>query len=154
MESDKLKFLESDFPKLLRTLAPDKPAEWGVMNLQQMIEHMSESIAQSYGKIKYPLATAPELLPKVKEFMMSDKPFRPNTKNVLLSEVPPPPKRTNAAEAIEELEEEIRSFISYYAENKNAIVQNPIFGGLNFNEWVHLLHKHAVHHLKQFGILV
>lgn len=30
--------------------------------------------------------------------------------------------------------------------------QHPVFGDLNFEEWVLLNHKHVVHHLKQFGV--
>jgi hypothetical protein len=31
--------------------------------------------------------------------------------------------------------------------------RNPFFGDLNFAENVHLLHKHALHHLRQFGVV-
>ena len=47
---DKLTFLETEFPKLLRTLNPDAKGEWGVLNGQQMVEHMTESVSFATGK--------------------------------------------------------------------------------------------------------
>jgi len=39
-----------------------------------------------------------------------------------------------------------------YAANEKLQIRNPFFGDLNFEQNVALLYKHAVHHLKQFGI--
>jgi hypothetical protein len=55
--------------------------------------------------------------------------------------------------SIEELKSTIQEFISYFEKNKDATLTNPFFGELNFEEWTKLLHKHAVHHCKQFGLI-
>ena len=47
---DKLNFLKTEFPKLLRNLNPEAKGEWGVLNGQQMVEHMAESISYATGK--------------------------------------------------------------------------------------------------------
>ncbi|MCE3280031.1 MAG: hypothetical protein K0S44_2222 [Bacteroidetes bacterium] len=150
---DKLEFLKSEFPKLLRTLSPEVKGAWGVMNGQQMVEHMAESISFATGKNNQSLHTPAEHVGKYKEFAMSDKEFKPNTKNALMAEEPLPVQKKNMQEAIADLEKEINNFISYFENNKGATLTNSFFGDLNFEEWTHLLHKHAVHHCKQFGLL-
>ena len=52
-----------------------------------------------------------------------------------------------------ELEGEINDFVSYFEQHPGSTTTNPFFGELNFEEWIQLLHKHAVHHLKQFNCL-
>ena len=150
---DKLKFLKTDFIKLLSTLKSTDKGNWGLLNGQQMVEHMSDSVRIANGKDKMQLHTPEKQVEAFRKFAMSDKEFKPNTKNALLSETPPPVRNANMQEAILELENEITAFISYFEINKDATITNPFFGDLNFEEWVHLLFKHAMHHCKQFGLM-
>lgn len=150
---DKLNFLTAEFPQLLKTLDPNAKGAWGVMNGQQMVEHMAESISFATGKNTQKLHTPPEHVEKYKEFAMSDKEFKPNTKNALMPEVAAPAKKANMQEAIAEVEKQTKAFVDYFEKNKDATLTNSFFGDLNFHQWVHLLHKHAVHHCKQFGLL-
>lgn len=150
---DKLQFLKNEFPKLLRTIDPNAKGAWGVLNGQQMVEHMAESISFATGKSKQALHTPAEQVEKFKAFALSDKEFRPNTKNVLMSDVPAPTRKANMEEAVNAVEQELADFETYFNNNKGATLMNSIFGELNFQEWTILLHKHAVHHLKQFGKL-
>lgn len=150
---DKLTFLKIEFPKLVRTLNPEAKGEWGVLNGQQMVEHMAESISYATGNNNQPLHSPVEHVDKYKSFAMSDKEFKPNTPNALMSAVPAPIIQSNMEEAVQEMEKQIAAFINYFETNKGATITNPFFGDLNFDEWVHLLHKHAVHHSKQFRLL-
>lgn len=150
---DKLNFLKTEFPKLLRTLNPETKGEWGVMNGQQMVEHMADSVSQATGKNNQKLHTASDLVGRYKDFAMSDKEFKPNTPNALLSATPAPITKSTMEEAVQEFEKQVTAFIHYFETNKGAIITNPFFGDLNFEEWVHLFHKHAVHHSKQFRLL-
>jgi hypothetical protein len=150
---DKLNFIKTEFPKLLLTLDPEAKGIWGVMNGQQMIEHMADSVSQATGKNTQTLHTAPDMVPRMKAFAMSDKEFKPNTPNALLSDTPAPLAKSNVAEAVNEYNNQISAFINYFEKNKGATITNPFFGDLNFEEWTHLLHKHAVHHAKQFGLM-
>jgi hypothetical protein len=153
MDMNKLNFLQTEFPSLLKKLSPDEKGTWGVMNAQQMVEHMAESISFATGRNNQSLHTPKEHVGKYKEFAMSDKEFRPNTKNVLMAETPDPVKCASMQEAIISVEKEIKEFVNYFEKNKDATLMNSIFGELSFNEWVHLLHKHAAHHCKQFNLL-
>jgi hypothetical protein len=87
-------------------------------------------------------------------FLASEKPFKENTMNPLMPEVPAPVRNRSAEEAISELKTELADFFSYFEKNPIKATRNPIFGDLNFEENVQLLYKHALHHLKQFGITI
>lgn len=150
---DKLNFLKTEFPKLLQSLNPDAKGNWGVLNGQQMVEHMSDSIRIATGRNKMQLHTPMEQVNAYRNFAMSDKEFKPNTKNALMSETPAAIRNANMQEALKELKNETAAFIHYFETNKGATLTNPFFGDLNFEEWTHLLHKHAMHHSKQFGLI-
>ena len=122
------------------------------MNVQQMIEHMSDSFREANGKTPRTVITSPDRLPAMKDFLMSEKEFRPNTKNAMMSEEPLPVRNATLKEAIEELEKELIDFKNHYRSKVESVVANSFFGYLNLEEWTQLLHKHAIHHLKQFGV--
>jgi len=149
----KLSFLVNEYVGHLRQLDVSTKGQWGKMNVQQMIEHMTDSFMEANGKIPRVNMTPPERLPAMKDFLMSEKEFRPNTKNALMGEEPSKVRNSSKEEAIKVLEKEIKDFEKYYAEHEEAILTNPFFGNLNFDEWTQLLHKHALHHLKQFGVI-
>jgi hypothetical protein len=125
------------------------------MSLQQMVEHYRDYVKIASGKIpNTKLLTPEDQLQKAQAFLMSDKPFKENTPNPLLPEVPPPVRNISMEDALKELETEIDFFFSVFNENNQQRTLNPFFGDLNFEQNVQLLHKHALHHLKQFGVMV
>jgi hydroxymethylglutaryl-CoA reductase len=150
---DKLNFVENEFPKLLENLTPEQRGAWGNMNAIQMVEHMAESVSYATGKNPQKLHTPAEHVSKYKEFAMSDKEFKENTKNALMSETPPAVKRASLQEAIDDYKEQLQAFKDYFLKNPGASLTNSFFGDLNYEEWIHLFHKHATHHAKQFGLL-
>jgi hypothetical protein len=87
----------------------------------------------------------------MKDFLMSEKEFKPNTKNALMGEDPLPVRHVKISDAIAELESELKDFEKYFTSFPDARITNAFFGDLNYDEWVQLLHKHSMHHLKQFG---
>jgi hypothetical protein len=150
---EKLNFITKEFPAMLEKLPADAKGKWGVMNGQQMAEHMAESVSFATGKNNQELHTKAEDLERFKSFAMSDKEFKENTKNALLPPTPPPVRTPGMEHAIAEYRKEIADFSSYFEKNKGSKLMNSFFGELNYEEWVHLLHKHAVHHAKQFGLM-
>jgi hypothetical protein len=153
MNSEKLNFLKHQFIPLLQQLQADAKGRWGVMNAQQMAEHFSDTLQQANGKRILPLYTPKEHLSKWRDFMLSEKPFKENTKNPLMSEQAPPLKHNTMQEAINELQEELNYFFSAFENNPDLITPNAIFGDLDYEQNLHLLYKHAQHHLKQFGLI-
>lgn len=146
------KFFKEDYIPVLKKLTGNEKGNWGVLSPQGMIEHMTDSIAISHGRIKEALQTPVEMLERVRAFALSDKEFKPGTKNSLMSETPASLRNANIQEAIKELENEVNMFLNYYTQNPDAKMLNPFFGEFNYSEWLILLHKHALHHLKQFNL--
>lgn len=155
MDKTKLQFVTKDSLALFKMIAGDAVGHWGKMNGQQMVEHVAAVFYVSSGKIKLPLVTPAEQLPKYKEFLLSDKEFRENTKAPVsvIGEEPLPLRFATMDEALENLEKAIAAFENYFATAGDEKTLHPVFGELNFEEWVLLHYKHVRHHLKQFGIV-
>lgn len=153
MMNEKINFLKTGFPKLLSGLKPDTKGAWGVMNAQEMVEHMTDAFRWAKGDDKLALRTPETQLKGFQDFMRSDREFKPNTKNALMAETPVPVRNTDFGEALKELNKTIEQFFSHFAKNPSAAYMNPFFGMLNFEDQVHLLYKHARHHCKQFGLI-
>ena len=148
----KLSFLLNGYIDHLRKLDPETKGLWGKMIVQQMIEHMTESLQEANGKTSRTIISPIDRLQAMKEFIKSEKEFRPNTKNSMMGETPLPLRNLNVKEAINEIVIELKDFEKYFEKNPESIIVNPFFGELNFEEWIQLIHKHALHHLRQFGV--
>ena len=153
MDEQKLTFLTDKFIPLLKNLPASAIGKWGKMNGQQMVEHVAGFFKVSTGKIHCPLVTPVEHLPKYKEFLLSEKEFRENTKAPVLPEEPMPLRFATMQEAVDDLEKEVKEFVRKFSSGEINIAQHPVFGDLNFEEWVLLHYKHVVHHAKQFGLM-
>ena len=151
MDQQKLNFLLTTFPAQVRQLDANAKGNWGMMNAQQMVEHFILAVKSASGKLPHPIVTPAEQLDKFKSFLHSDKPFRENTKNPLLGD-PLPVHYPSMEAAIGKLETELQYFTDVFQQNPSHTTVNPIFGELDFAGNVQLLHKHAKHHLKQFGL--
>src|SRR5688572_24052146 len=99
MTEEKRSFLQNDLPVLINNIKGNEIAKWGKMNVQQMIEHTSAFFKVSTGDIHFPLSTPVEHLSKYKEFLLSDKQFRENTKAAMLPEEPLPLEYSSIEEA-------------------------------------------------------
>jgi hypothetical protein len=56
-------------------------------------------------------------------------------------------------EAMQEVIAEVNYFFQLYADEPEMTAVHPVFGELNYEEWVRLHYKHVTHHLRQFGLL-
>ena len=154
MDSVKQNFLQRDFIPLSEKINSTTKPLWGKMNAQQMLEHVSGFFRLSTDKLHMPLVTAPEHLPKFKEFLMSEKEFRENTRSPVLPEDPFPVRTKDISDARKELEKEVKDFFDFFRDDPEKKTLHPVFGDLNFSEWVLLHYKHVKHHLKQFGVII
>ncbi|HEX2628016.1 MAG TPA: hypothetical protein VHM26_03365 [Chitinophagaceae bacterium] len=155
MSIEKENFLRTKLVPYLQRLDPATPPRWGKMNVQQMIEHFSgDAVRNASGKLKAELVTPADRLERMREFLMSEKPFKENTKNPLLPEDPRPLHFKTIQGAIGALQQELIYFFEVFEKDPAMTILNPFFGTLNFEQNVQLLHKHAVHHLRQFGVEV
>jgi hypothetical protein len=137
----------------IRELKENSPALWGKMNARQMVEHLSEYIEHANGKRKMQVLTESEKLPAFKNFLLSDKGFKPNTPNSQMPETPSGQRLESLELAIEELEINLYKFFERFAGKENETENHLFFGPLNYEEYLTLLYKHVFHHLKQFGLV-
>lgn len=153
--SQKENFVTQQLVDILKDAEPSTPGLWGKMNLTQMVEHVTDFFKVSAGTLQFPLVTPEDLLPKFKAFLLSDKIFRENTQAPpsIVSEEPNPVRSLNYEEAIINLKEAIQHFEEQLKFNEEILTVHPVFGALNYSEWILLHYKHVQHHLKQFGLL-
>lgn len=151
---EKENFLRTRLVTYLQRLDPATPPGWGKMSVQHMIEHYGgDAVRNASGRLKIDnMVTPPEHLQRLREFMMSDKPFHENTKNPLMGEEPAPLRYKTVQAAIGALQQEMIYFFEAFEKDPRLITRNPFFGDMNFDQNVQLLYKHALHHLKQFGV--
>jgi hypothetical protein len=154
MSFEKENFLRTKLVACLQRLDPATPPRWGKMSVQSMIEHYSgDAVRNASGRLKIDkILTPPEQLDRMREFMMSEKPFKENTVNPLMGTEPAPVHFKTVQAAIGALQQELIYFFEAYEKNPNLVIRNPFFGDLNFEQNVQLLYKHALHHLRQFGV--
>ncbi len=154
-DQEKLHFIQTEFRQLLAGLKADSKPNWGKMNAQQMVEHLSDFFKVSTNKIIFPLISAPDYLPKLKAFLLSDKAFKENTKapDTIVPEEPADCRNQDIQAALVELNNEIDAFFQYFEQGPAEQTTHPVFGTLNFDEWILLHYKHLQHHAKQFGLI-
>jgi hypothetical protein len=154
MSLEKENFLRTRLVGYLQRLDPSTPPKWGRMNVQQMIEHYAgDAVRNASGRLKIDQIITPAAnLDRMREFMMSDKPFKENTKNPLMAEDPVPTHFKTVQAAIGALQQELIYFFEAFEKEPQLITRNPFFGDLNFEQNVQLLYKHAIHHLRQFSV--
>lgn len=148
----KAHFLRYEFVNKIKTIPESTQPLWGKMNVHQMVEHMSYSLRQANGRDLYECVTPEDAIPKWQAFLMSEKQFKENTPNQLLPDTPPPPQHGSVANALAELDDEMTHFFVVFDNAPGKKIMNLLFGNLDYDMWVQLLHKHAWHHLRQFGI--
>jgi hypothetical protein len=155
MNLEKENFLRTKLVRYLQQLSPSISPLWGKMNVQQMVEHFTEdAVRVASGRKKFDTIVTPsDKLQRMRDFMMSDKPFKENTKNPLLGEDPASVRFKTVQAAIGALHEELIYFFEVFEKNPGLTTRNPLFGDLSFEQNVQLLHKHAIHHLRQFGVV-
>jgi hypothetical protein len=154
MSLEKENFLRTKLVTYLQRLDPATAPKWGKMSVQHMIEHYAgDAVRNASGRLKIDkILTPPDQLERLREFMMSDKPFMENTSNPLMGEEPAALHFKTVQAAIGALQQELIYFFEAYEKDPLMTIRNPFFGDLNFEQNVQLLYKHALHHLRQFGV--
>ncbi|MCG2616060.1 hypothetical protein LZZ85_17320 [Terrimonas sp. NA20] len=153
MSFEKENFLRTRFIRHLQQLDGSAPPLWGKMSVQQMIEHFGGDVLQvANGRLVIEMFTPADQLPQMIEFLLSEKPFKKNLRNPLLGEEPLPLRFNTVQASIANLHGELIHFFEVFEQKPMMTTLNPIFGPLNFDQNVQLLYKHALHHLRQFGV--
>ncbi|MFK7785527.1 MAG: hypothetical protein AB8B56_10445 [Crocinitomicaceae bacterium] len=135
----------------LQHLSADTSPEWGLMNAQQMVEHLSNSIDLSTGVIKGVLSIPEEKLEKALSYLHSEKPF-PRGVKVNYAPEAPPLRNEDLESAVDELAMKWVGFEEYFINEPEAKNIHPVYGYLDHDGWLKVHSKHFTHHLLQFNL--
>jgi len=137
----------------LKMLNDDTEPVFGKMTAQHMVEHLTQALKLSVGKIKYPPFTPSEKALKSKDILLFTELEMP------MGMTPPndtgelyPLKYPDLEKAKEALLLAWDEYLEYYEKNSDASEVHPRFGYLNKDEWDRFHYKHIMHHFKQFGV--
>jgi hypothetical protein len=134
----------------IQQLQPQTPAQWGKMNVAQMLAHCNVSYELVYDNIHPRSGPFKKFLLKlfVKKATVSEKTYKPN--------MPTGPMFIIKGE--KNFEQEKNRLIAYIRRTyeKGAAYfdgkESHSFGKLSLQEWNNMFYKHLDHHLKQFGV--
>ncbi len=138
--------------KHLEQLSADTPAKWGVMNAQQMVEHLSDFFQLSRGEVDgVSLEIPEENVHKAQSYLASERPM-PRLFKANFFPDDPELRNDNLQCAIDEFCEEWVHFETFFEGNEGVTTLHPSFGKLTYEQWKRVLSKHLTHHFEQFGI--
>ncbi|MBG7612646.1 hydroxymethylglutaryl-CoA reductase, degradative [Polaribacter sp. BAL334] len=137
----------------LATLTSDSKPIFGLMNAQQMIEHLSAITKIANGNWNLDAFVSDEKMARRKPFLDTENELEIGFKPTLLAEEPNPLQFNSMQEAIDDLMAQIQFFVKVFQENPTKKVVHPFFGELDFEYWKKFQIKHFTHHFKQFSLI-
>jgi hypothetical protein len=130
----------------INTLNQDSAAQWGKMNVYQMIKHCSLWEQMILNNTPYPRVFVSYIFGRaiLKAVMKDDAPLRPNSPTIK------PFKVTGDGDVTSEKANWV-ALIQTYPEKAPAIFIHPFFGKMTREQVGQLVYKHIDHHLRQFN---
>jgi hypothetical protein len=129
-------------------LTKDSRAEWGKMNVAQMLEHCKQPIYVATGKLELKRTFIGFMFGKMaKKSLINAKTFKknlPTDKNFIIKG----DRNFDAAKS------ELMALVKGLGSGEEKIVceLHPFFGKMSMEDWDILHYKHLDHHLRQFGV--
>jgi uncharacterized protein DUF1569 len=146
-------FLDNHLKNAMDKLHSGLPPLWGMMTPQHAVEHLTEVVKASNGKVQFEVHTPAEKLPKYKRFLHHNFAMARNYKAPILPPDELLPLRNDSLEsAVAGFWREWADFDTFFEKNPDATPNNAVFGPLTKDEWRSFHFKHFVHHLSQFGV--
>jgi hypothetical protein len=131
--------------KRINTLDEHSIAQWGKMNVYQMLKHCTLWEEMLLGKKQYRQSFLGRLFGKIAlKNMLKDEPMKPNLPTV-------PSFKVSGNGDVAVAKAEWIALISQHAENKSLGFIHPFFGKLTTEQAGQMAFKHIDHHLRQFG---
>jgi hypothetical protein len=132
----------------VQRLRTDSTRQWGKMSVDQMVWHLNETLRMATGDLHVPSKGYSRLKQAIFKFMVLHLPF-PKEKGQASREL--------IATSNYDLAAEQRRFpmLLEYVANKDITgpwPEHPFLGKISGAEWSRLMHIHADHHLRQFGV--
>ena len=131
----------------INKLNEDNAAQWGEMNIYQMLRHCTRYEEMVSGKVQYKRAFLGLLFGKMalKDFVKDDSPLKRNMPTIAGLKV-----KENDCDFVSERGKWI-ALIEEYSHFSNPGFVHSFFGKLTTQQIGQLAYKHADHHLRQFN---
>lgn len=131
-------------------LTPNAKANWGKMNVNQNLRHISMSLEIPTGRIDPTPVKAPPL-PKwlFKLFLLNAKP--PKEKAETFKEINTVANNINPTD-FEAERRNLKQAIEDFFTSNSLIPENKLAGKFKRDDWGKLNYNHIDHHLRQFGV--
>ena len=147
-------FFSIRISQVIDTVKGDEVAQWGLMNVQQMLEHLLFPLNFAITVNPIILVTPEDKLERQREFLVSEfgmpknfkTPFLPKDKTVPLI-------KQDLQESKQLLKETIVQFLNVINASDFTTKLHPVFGQLDKQGWLTFQYKHFSHHFMQFGLL-
>ncbi len=129
----------------INSLSENSTAQWGKMNVSQMLRHCAQFDEMALGKKKYTQSFIGKLFGKIAlKDMMKDEPTKKNLPTV------PSFKMTGDTNVAEEKKKWI-TLVEGYSQASDDSFIHPFFGKVTKEQAGLMSYKHADHHLRQFN---
>ena len=130
-------------------LTPQTTAQWGKMNVNQGLRHMTMAFDISSGVLD-PTPSNPPSMPKwlFKFFLLNMKP--PKEKAETFKEMNMVENHINP-EVFETERKNLREAVEKFSKTNSFIPENKLAGKFSKDDWGKLNYNHTDHHLRQFG---
>lgn len=139
--------VQAELETRILSLSEKNTAQWGKMNLSQMVQHCIAGDHMYQGKINPKRSLIGRLIGGsiLNKILKNDLLFNKN------SPTAPELKVNNSAVDLEAKKQEWLQTVKAYPtlEVKNFV--HPFFGAMSKEQIGHMAYKHADHHLRQFG---
>jgi len=131
----------------INKLSPQSQAQWGKMNVSQMLAHLQMPLGVALGTHKLKRTLAGMIFgPIAKPMLYNSKPTRknlPTDKSFVM---------TGTEKDFEVEKNKLIAMIDNFSESNIVDEPHPFFGKLNKVQWSKGMWKHIDHHLEQFGV--
>ena len=133
----------------LNALSPQSTAQWGKMNVAQMLAHCKEAFKVPLSEKKLPRMFMGILIGwMIKSKLYNDDPWKqnlPTAPNFIIK---------NERDFQDEKRELTNLVNKFYAAGPTGISKypHPLFGKFTPEQWGKSMYKHMDHHLRQFGV--
>ena len=134
--------------KRINRLNEKSTAQWGKMNIFQMLTHCIQWEEMALGRKKYQQSFLGRLFGKMalKDFVKDETPFKKNVPTV------PAFKIKEQTGDVELQKQKWATLIDEYEHFSNVDFVHPFFGKMNKEQIGYLAYKHTDHHLRQFNV--
>jgi hypothetical protein len=144
-----------DYQKLIdriTALSPNAKAQFGKMNVNEMICHLNDSMKVALGEIRPKhIGNFITRMAFLKRFVLSRKSFQ-KEKVETAKEVNPHKEGSKPTDFQKDKETLFALMAEYKEKYKNMeAMPHPIFGTFSHEDWGRQIYMQTVHHLEQFG---